>query len=72
MHRGETKAGIHAPTIDMHSAGTALTVITSFFGSGQMQVFAQTIEKSGARIDPQIVLLSVNAKRDRDGILRFN
>src|SRR2546425_2306990 len=35
-----------------------------------MQVFAQAIEKSGARIDPQIVLLAINTKRDRDGILR--
>jgi hypothetical protein len=71
VHRGEAETGIHAPAIDVHSARTALAVIASLFGSGQMQMFAQTIEKSCARIDPQIMLLAVDKKRDRDGILRF-
>jgi hypothetical protein len=35
-----------------------------------MQMLAQAIEQRGARIDPQIVLLAVNSKRYRNGVLR--
>src|SRR5207237_1095320 len=68
VHGGEAKTRIHAPTIDVHRARTALTVIASLFGAGQMQMFTQTIEQSGARIDPQIMLLAVHTKCDRDRI----
>ena len=71
MHRRQTEAGIHPSAIDVHSARAALTVIASLFRSGQMQMFAQAIKKSGARIDPQIVFFAVDAKRDRNGILRL-
>jgi hypothetical protein len=70
MHGGQAETGIHAPTVDMHSAGTALAMIASLFGSGQMQIFAEAIEKRGARIDPEIVLRAVNPKRYRNGVFR--
>jgi hypothetical protein len=71
VHRGEAETRIHAPAIDVHGARTALAMIASLFGSSQMQVFSQAIEKSRARIDPQVVLLAVNTKLDRDGVFRF-
>jgi hypothetical protein len=71
MHRGETETGIYAATIDVHRARTTLAMIASLFGSGQMQMFSKTIQKSGARIYPQIVFLAVNPKRHRNGVLRL-
>ena len=70
VHGGEAETRIHAPAIDVHSARTALAMIASLFRSGQMQMLSKTIEKRGARIDPQIVFLAVNPKRYRDSILR--
>jgi hypothetical protein len=71
VHGGETEAGIYAPPVDVHRAGTALTMIASLFRTGQMQMLSQTIEKSRARVDPQIVLLAVNTKRYRNCVLRI-
>jgi hypothetical protein len=71
VHRGEAETGIHAAPIDVHGARTALAMIASLFGSGQMQIFPKAIEQSSARIDSQIVLLAVNTKRDRNGVLRL-
>ncbi len=70
MHRGEAKTGIHPPAIDVHGAGTALAMIASLFRSGQVQMLAKTIEKSCARIDPKIMLLTVDTERNGNGILQ--
>jgi hypothetical protein len=64
VHGGEAETGIYAAPIDVHGARTALAMIASLFGSGQMEMLPQAIEQSGARIDPQIVLLAVHTKRD--------
>jgi len=71
MHRSEAETRIHAPAIDMDCARTALAMIASLFGSGQVQVFAKAIQKSGAWIDPEIVLLAVHTKRYRNDVLRL-
>jgi hypothetical protein len=71
VHGGEAETGIHPPPIDVHRACTALAVIASLFRSGQMQVLSQAIQERGAGIYPQVVLLAVDTKCDRDGILRF-
>jgi hypothetical protein len=70
VHGGEAETGIHAPAVDVHSAGPALAMIASLFGSGQIQIFAEAIEKRGARINPEIVLRAVNPKRYRNGVFR--
>ena len=70
MHRGKAKTRIHAPTIDVHRAGTALAMIASLLRSGQVQMFAETIEKSRARIDPKIIFLSVHTERNGNRILQ--
>ena len=66
----KAKTRIHSPAIDVHSAGTALAMIASLFRSGQMQMLAKTIEQSCARIDPKIVLLSVDTERNGNRILQ--
>jgi hypothetical protein len=71
VHGGEAETGIHAPAVDMHGARTALAMVAPLFGSGQMQTFAEAIEKRGARIDLQIVLLAVHPKRYRNGVFRI-
>jgi hypothetical protein len=70
VHGGEAETRIHAAAIDVHRARTALAMIASFFGSGQMQMLAQAIQKSRARIDLKIVLLAVNSKRYWNCVLR--
>jgi hypothetical protein len=70
VHCGEAETRKLTPAVNMHSARTTLAMIASLFRSGQMQVLSKTIEKRGARIDPQIVILPVNPKRYRDSILR--
>ena len=44
MHDREAETRIHPPAIDVHRAGTALSVVAAFFRSGQMQMFAQAVE----------------------------
>jgi hypothetical protein len=69
VHDCEAETGIHPTTIDVHSARTALAMVASLFRSGQMQILSKAIEKSGPRIDPQIMPLAVNSKRYRNGLL---
>jgi hypothetical protein len=71
VHRRETQTRIHTAPINVHGARTALAMIASLFRSCQIQVLSQAIEKSGARIDPQIIFLAVYTKRDWDRILGF-
>src|SRR4029077_17450414 len=71
VHCGKAKTGIHAPPINVDSARAALTMIASFFGAGQMQMFPQTIEKSRAGIDPKIVLLPIHLEGYGNRVLRI-
>src|SRR2546421_3038323 len=68
MHRREAETGIHAPSIDVNGARTALAVIASLFRSGQMKMLAQAIEKRRARIDPHFIVLTIHPKRDWNNI----
>src|SRR5258708_35430262 len=58
-------------TASQHRAGAALPMVAALLGAGEVEVLAQTIQKRGARIDPQIVFPSVNGERDRDRVFRF-
>jgi hypothetical protein len=40
LHRSKGEAAVHTSTVDMHGAGATLPVITSLFGSCQVQRFA--------------------------------
>ena len=50
MGQGKGKAGIDATAIDENGAGAALAAVAALFGAGQMEAFAQEIEKRDARI----------------------
>ncbi len=66
-HRhGEGHAGEHPMAIDVHSAGAALTVVAALLGSGHAEPAMQGVEQAGARIDGQLVALTVDRKIDGD------
>src|SRR6476646_5073743 len=70
VHRGKNKAGVHPPPIDVDRAGTALPVVASLFRSREMQMFPETIKQRGARIDSQIVILSIDLELERNCAFR--
>ena len=47
----KSEARQHAPTVDQHRAGAALSMVAALLGAGQPQVLAQCIEQSRARIE---------------------
>jgi hypothetical protein len=51
MHDRERKAGIHAPTIDVNGASTALPVVASFLSSEKAEMLAQRVQQSDARFN---------------------
>ena len=53
----------------MHRACPALAMIASLLRSGQMQMFAEAIQKRRARIDSQIVFLSVYTQGNGNCVL---
>src|SRR5438477_9209034 len=70
VHGGKDEARVHPSPIDVHRAGAALPVVASLFRSREMQIFAETIEQCRARIDSQIVILSVYLKLHRNRAFR--
>jgi hypothetical protein len=44
------EARIDPPAVDDDRAGAALTAVTALLGAGQIQVFAQKVQKRNARI----------------------
>ena len=52
----------------MHSAGAALSVITSLLSAGEADMIAQCIEEAGAGIERQSMLLTVDRQHHVYGI----
>src|SRR5882672_10740359 len=50
----------------MHRAGAALAVIATFLRARESNGLADAIQQRRARINAKMVVLSVNAQRDRD------
>jgi len=71
VRNGEGKTGIHAPAIDEHRAGAALTTVTPFFGAGQAQMLAQYIEQGDAWIELKLVLLAIDGEACMNTPRRF-
>ena len=44
MHDCKRQAGIKPATIDQHGTGSALSVIATFLGTDQMQIFTQSVQ----------------------------
>src|SRR5215472_2379454 len=64
---GEGEAGQHAPAIDEHGAGAALTVVAALLRSRQSEVFAQRVEQRRADIERNEMLVAVDPERKADG-----
>src|SRR5215469_18323953 len=47
VHDREREAAVHAAAIDVDSAGTALAVIATLLGAGEVDAFPQRVEKRG-------------------------
>jgi hypothetical protein len=43
LHDGEGEAGIDPSAVDQNRAGTALTVVATLLGTGQIEVVAQGV-----------------------------
>jgi hypothetical protein len=50
---GERQATKDPPTVNMNSAGAALSMIASLFGAGQGEMMSKGVEQSGAGINRQ-------------------
>src|SRR5258708_34202678 len=68
VHDGKAEARVHATAIDVHSAGSALAVVTALLCARQLRAFAQAIQQSGARIDLEAEQLAVHTQSNWDGI----
>ncbi len=51
----------------MHGAGAALPMIAALLRPGQVHRLANAIQQSSPRINPQLAILPVDTKRDRNG-----
>src|SRR5687768_12156810 len=58
--QGERQARVHAPTVDVYGAGTALPVVTALLGAGEGDGLADAVEERGARVDAERVRLAVD------------
>jgi hypothetical protein len=53
-HDGQSQAGKHSPSGDVHRARTASAMITTFLRAGQLEPFADRVEQRDARIDAEL------------------
>jgi len=53
----------------MHGAGAALAVVAAFLRAGEQDDFTQAVQKRGARVEAQPMLISVDAQSQGYGTL---
>jgi hypothetical protein len=63
---GEREAREHTPAVDKHGARAALAVVAPFFGSGQTEVFAQSVKERRADVEGNETLTAVDPQRKSD------
>src|SRR5579863_8552117 len=63
-HRREHHAGEDAPSVEVHGARTALPVTRAFLGTGEPGLVTDRIEQRRARVEPERMLLPVDAQSD--------
>jgi hypothetical protein len=54
------QTGRNAPSVDVHGAGAALSMVAAFLGSGEVQPFAQEVEEGSAGVDIDHELATVD------------
>jgi len=69
VHYGEAQAGVHPHAVDMHGAGAALAVVAAFLRAGEQDDFTHAVQKRGARVEAQPMLISVDAQSQGYGTL---
>jgi hypothetical protein len=62
VHCGEAEARQDAAIVDKHRAGAALSVIATFFSSGQADMVAQGIQQCCATIKRKPVIPAVDSQ----------
>jgi hypothetical protein len=70
MYDRETQTGIYPALICENGASAALAMVASFLRASQMQVFAQCIEQSHARVELERIILSINLQVDVHYVLQ--
>ena len=63
MHDRKRQTGIDATTIDHDSTCTALAMVASLFGSGEMQVLPESVKEGGTVIECQAFRFTVDLER---------
>ncbi len=65
---GEHGAAIHHLFVDDDGAGAAGAAVADALGAGQIELIAQGVEQSGARLDRGFVTPAVDVERDGDRV----
>jgi hypothetical protein len=63
---GQSQAGVDPAAVDEDGARAALTVIAALLGAGQSETFAEQVEKRGARVDEDVVVVAVDPQGELD------
>ncbi|GGE49046.1 hypothetical protein GCM10007276_27720 [Agaricicola taiwanensis] len=64
-HHREDEAGVDAPPVDQHGAGTALAMIAALLGAGEVEMIPQEIEEGGPGRDMEFEAIAVDRHDDR-------
>ena len=64
VHHGQGEAGIDAAAVDVDGASAALAMVAALLGACQMQVLAQSVEQSGARVELDLAHRTVHIERN--------
>ncbi len=67
VHGRKGEAGVDAAPVDVHGAGSALTVVAALFRAGQVEVFAQAVKQRDARLKLQGARRAVDLECDGAG-----
>src|SRR4051794_32392984 len=66
--RRKSEARQHAPPVDQHRAGAALSLVATLLGAGQPQVLTQRIEQCRSHIECDAMLALVDLEHEAHGI----
>jgi hypothetical protein len=67
MNYGQREAPIDAAAIGQHGACATLSVIATFFSAGKLELLPQRSRSVSARIERELLLLSIDGRLQRDG-----
>jgi hypothetical protein len=67
VHDGEGETGVDTAAVDVDGAGSALAVVAALLGTGEIEVLTKAVEESGAGIDLETMVLTVDAEPEGHG-----